>query len=218
MKLRSSILSCIAFAAVSSVPVSATAAIDLNPKEVTVEKDSTSVQLINNGDRVEYVSVSLSRLLNPGMPLNSERLEPVGEVTQPSLYAFPFRVTLAPGQTKTITLKPLRPVETETVYRLNVKPVIKLLGAEDRKTTANVVVNLGFSALVRQLPSQVREGLAVTCDASGARFSVTGNVRYRVEGVKVNDAIVDSFNVYPGVPIHVPGERVDIPGHPACRR
>ncbi|WP_322074672.1 hypothetical protein [Burkholderia cepacia] len=218
MKFLRSMVPCIALASTMSLPGAASAAIDLIPKEVTVENNPTSVQLINNGDRVEYVSVSLSRLLNPGMPLDMERLEPVGEAKQPSLYAFPFRVTLAPGQTKTIMLKPLRQVETETDYRLEVKPAIKLLDTEHRKTIANVVVSLAFSGLVRQMPLRIREGVAVTCDASGARFTVTGNVRYRVENIAVNGAILDSFNVYPGVPIHIPGDVVDIPRHTTCRR
>ncbi|RQS09819.1 hypothetical protein DIE07_15330 [Burkholderia sp. Bp9002] len=217
MKFFSPFVSCIAFSAALSIPASALAAIDLIPKEVTIEKDATPVRVINNGDRTEYVSISLSRLLNPGVPLENERLEAVGDTTQPSLYAYPFRLTLAPGQTKTITLKQLRSVDTETVYRLDVKPEIKVLGAEQKKMSANVVVNLGFSGLVRELPSSVREGLAVACDASGAQLTVTGNVRYRVEGAKADGRSLDKFNVYPGTPLPVPGHVVEIPGHPVCK-
>ncbi len=200
-----------------AIPVSASAVIDMLPKEATVEQKNQPITLVNNGDHTEYVSISLSRLLNPGVPLDEERLESVGDVTKPSLYAYPFRVSLAAGQTKTITLKPLRPVDTETVYRLDVQPVVKLLGSERRNASANVVVSLGFSGLVRQLPSKVREGLDVTCDGAGARLTATGTVRYHVEGAKADGHAVDAFNVYPGVPLPLAGRVVEIPGHPACR-
>ncbi|KAB0640460.1 hypothetical protein [Burkholderia latens] len=106
---------------------------------------------------------------------------------------------------------------TETVYRLDVTPVIKLLGTEQRKMSANVVVSMGFRGLVRQLPSEVREALAVACEASGVRLTATGNVRYRVTGAKVDGHPVDDFNVYPGVSQSVRGHVVEVAWHPACR-
>ncbi|MEK6355261.1 MAG: hypothetical protein V4796_19200 [Burkholderia cenocepacia] len=199
-----------------SVSAPSFAAIDLMPKEVAVDAKVTTVQVVNNGDRPEYVSISLSRLLNPGVPLENERLEPVGESTQPSIYAYPFRMALSPGQTKTITLKPVREVETETVYRLDVKPVVKMLAAEKQAATANIVANLGFSGLVRQLPGKERRTLSVTCEADGARVTATGTVRYPVTGAEAHGHKLDDFNVYPGVPLPVHGRVVKIPGHPAC--
>ncbi|WP_310644187.1 hypothetical protein [Burkholderia cenocepacia] len=216
MKQLTSTFPIVCLAACMAIPAPSFAAIDLLPKEVTVDAEATTVRVVNNGDRPEYVSISLSRLLNPGVPLEDERLEPVGDATQPSLYAFPFRMTLAPGQTKILTLKPLRAVEMETVYRLDVKPVVKMLGTEQKKTAASVVFNLAFSALVRQLPAKPREALAVTCDADGARLQATGNVRYHVKGVKVDGRDLDGFNVYPGVPLPVKGHVVEIPDHPPC--
>ncbi|KWD51708.1 hypothetical protein WL67_01570 [Burkholderia ubonensis] len=193
------------------------AAIDVLPKETKVDADAEKVRIVNNGDRPEYVVISLSRLLNPGVRLEDERLELVGDEARPALYAFPFRMSLAPGQTKTLTLKPLRPVETEAVYRLDVRPVVKVLGAEQKKASASVAVNLAFSTLVRQLPATPREGLSVECDGSGARLAATGNVRHRVTGARVDGRDLDAFNVYPGVPITVSGHVVTIPGQPACR-
>lgn len=216
MKKYSSTLGRIACMATLAFPISAVAAIDMVPKDVTLKETVTSVEVINNGDRAEYVSVSLSRLLNPGVPFENERLEPVGEIDQPSIYASPFRMSLAPGQTKTIAIKVLRPVDTETVYRLDVKPVIKVLGTGHAKSSASVVANLAFSGIVRQMPSKTRAALAVACEASGARLTATGNVHYRVEGAKADGQRLDDFNVYPGVPLPVPGRIVDIPGHSVC--
>ncbi|ASE98659.1 hypothetical protein CEQ23_35665 [Burkholderia cepacia] len=196
---------------------SAFAAIDVMPKEIEVDKGTTSVQIVNNGDRPEYVTISLARLLNPGVPLKEEELEQVGTAVKPSLYAYPFKLTLAPRQTKTIKLKPTQPVETETVYRLDVKPVIRVLAEERQKASGSIVVSLGFSALVRQLPANEREELSVTCDAYGARLTATGNVRYAVKDAKVDGHAVEKFNVYPGVPRPLQGHIVEIPGQPTCR-
>ncbi len=126
-------------------------------------------------------------------------------------------MSLAPGQTKTITLKPLHAVESETVYRLDVKPVLKVLPGEQQKTSGTVVVNLSFSGLVRQLPAKERASLSVTCDASGARLTATGSVRYAVEGARVDGRELDNFNVYPGVPLPLKGHDVTIPGQPVCQ-
>ncbi|RQR66977.1 hypothetical protein DIE19_03130 [Burkholderia sp. Bp9126] len=199
-----------------SISASALGAIDLLPKELVVHDKAVPVRIVNNGDRAEYVSISLSRLLNPGVPLDDEKLEPVGDAAQPTLYAFPFRVSLGPGQSKIVTVKPVRPVESETVYRLNVEPVVKVLGDTRKETAGNIVVNLAFSGLVRQLPASERSSLAVTCDAHGARVTATGNVRVAVKGAHADGQPLDDFNVYPAVPLPVKGRVVTIPGHPAC--
>nr|WP_244109091.1 hypothetical protein [Burkholderia anthina] len=216
MKRMLSRLTRVACVVALAVPVSAAAAIDMMPKDITLKSEVTTVQVINNGDHAEYVSVSLSRLLNPGVPLESERLEPVGDIGQPSIYAYPFRMALAQGQTKTITIKTLRPVETETVYRLDVKPETKVLGTGQTKPSASIVANLAFSGIVRQLPSKTRSTLAVTCEASGARLTATGNVHYLVEGAKADGQSLEAFNVYPGTPLPVSGHTVEIPGHTVC--
>lgn len=216
MRLPRTLHSLIALIGGLSLSVSASGAIDLLPKELAVHDQAVSVRIVNNGDRAEYVSISLARLLNPGVPLADEKLEPIGETARPALYAFPFRVSLAPGQSKTITLKPLRPVESETVYRLDVKPVVKLLGEARKETAGNIVVNLAFSGLIRQLPANERASVSVTCDADGARINATGNVRYKVTGAEVDGRTLDDFNVYPGVPLPLKGNVVTIPGQPMC--
>ena len=78
------------------------------------------------------MSISLSRLMNPGVPLAEEKVEPVGESDQPALYAFPFKISLAPGQSKTITLKSLRAVETvDDTYVANRTRLMRLLRHTD---------------------------------------------------------------------------------------
>lgn len=199
-----------------AMPVPAFALIDLLPKEIVVRDKPAVVRIVNKGERAEYVSIALARLLNPGVDLESERLESVTLAHKPMLYAYPFRITLAPGQSKTITLKPLEAVERERVYRLDVQPVIDLKETEQQATSGNVLINIGFSGLVRQLPAVEKAELAVTCEASGARLSASGNVRYPVKGAKVDGRPMDPFNVYPDEPKFLQGKSIEIPGQPAC--
>ncbi|KWH08507.1 hypothetical protein WT59_21855 [Burkholderia territorii] len=196
---------------------SAVAAIDVLPKDVLIGNEATQVEIINNGERPEYVAVSLSRLLNPGVDLADERLEPVGDAEQPFLYAYPFHLTLAPGQSKSITIKPVRAVESERVYRLDVTPVIDAIGGERQGAFANVTVSLSFRGLVHQLPARETASLSVACDGQGATLTATGNVRFPVKGAKADGQALDEFRVYPGVPLPVKGKTVTIPGYASCR-
>lgn len=121
-----------------------------------------------------------------------------------------------PGQTKNIVLKPLKAVQNETVYRLDVKPEIKAMAQGRQNASGSIVVNLGFSALVRQMPESERVKLSVECDMYGARLIATGSVRYAVKGAKVNGKLTEPFNVYPGVPQTLLGAIVEIPGQQIC--
>lgn len=56
----------------------------------------------------------------------------------------------------------------------------------------------------------------MTCDATGARLTATGNVRHTVKGAKVDGHVLDDFNVYPGVPLPLKGRVVSVPGQTAC--
>lgn len=55
----------------------ASALIDVYPKEIEVRDEAVQVTVSNQGDRPEYVSVSLSRLLNPGVPLRVKSWSPL---------------------------------------------------------------------------------------------------------------------------------------------
>ena len=69
MKRFSLLFRTLCMATALSMPTVSFSAIDLMPKEATVDANVVTVQVVNNGDRPEYVSISLSRLLNPGVPL-----------------------------------------------------------------------------------------------------------------------------------------------------
>ncbi|WP_253185490.1 hypothetical protein [Burkholderia plantarii] len=213
---RSAVIMMIIFMIGLGVSGQADAAIDVIPKVAEVTGNVEQLKIINRGHDVEYVSISLSRLVNPGVPLEEERLEPISDAERPALYAYPFRLTLAPGQTKSVSLQPLTVVGREMVYRLHVKPEVKLSSGVRRGIEGGVVVKLGFSILIRQLPKEPQKKISIECDSSGAKFIATGNVRYRVRGVKVEGKTRPDFNVYPGTPIHQGGQSIQIPGFGAC--
>lgn len=196
----------------------ARAAIDLLPKLAVVQGSAPGVVTITNrSDHPEFVTVSLSRLLNPGVAWRDERLEPVGLSRSPSLYAWPLRLSLAQGQSKNITLQPLQQVLQESVWRLEVSPVTALSGQGSPALAGGVAVNLRFSALVRQLPQKQTESLNSACSVGNVTFTATGTLRYPVHGLTLNGAPVDDFNVYPGTPITLVGQRAAINGRKVCR-
>jgi len=200
----------------SPLTAPALAHVDVAPKLAVVQGKAASVYIVNQGDRAEYVSIALSRLLNPGVEIEQERLEPVAQTEQPALYVSPFKLSLAPGQSKTITLKPLAEVEQEQVYRLDIKPVVNLLDRGGAGTSGNVVVTLAFSTLVRLLPQSETSELSLRCEPEGARLAASGNVRYQVKDATVDGRPVDPFHVYPGSPVLLKGRAVQVPGQPSC--
>lgn len=200
----------------SALAAPASAHVDVTPKLAVVQGKPALVHIVNQGDRAEYVSIALSRLLNPGVETEQERLEPVAQTAQPALYVSPFKLSLAPGQSKTITLKPLADVEQEQVYRLDIKPVVNLLDRGEAGTSGNVVVTLAFSTLVRLLPQNETSGLSLRCTSEGAWLAASGNVRDQVKNAVVDGLPVEPFNVYPGTPILLKGRAIQVPGQPSC--
>lgn len=194
----------------------ASAHVDVTPKLAVVQGKPASVRIVNQGDRAEYVSIALSRLLNPGVETEQERLEPVAQTAQPALYVSPFKLSLAPGQSKTITLKPLADVEQEQVYRLDIKPVVNLLNRGEAGTSGSVAVTLAFSTLVRLLPPNETSELSLRCEPEGAWLAASGNVRYQVKDAVADGRPVEPFNVYPGTPILLKGRAIQVPGQPSC--
>ena len=194
----------------------ASALINVTPSVTEVADKPATFNISNTGDRPEFVSISLSRLLNPGVEFKDERLEAIVQVTQPRLYATPFKLMLAPGQSKNITVKPLLGVAEEQVYRLEVKPVVNLIDPKMTSVAGNVLVNLAYSSLVRHLPEKQTSMLTVKCEADGARFFASGTTRFHVKDVTVDGKPSESFNVYPGVPILVKGTKIKVPQQAGC--
>jgi hypothetical protein len=203
-------------ASVMLMSAAAHANISIAPREAIVQDEVVTVTVSNQGTEPEYVSVRLSRLLNPGVPFEEEQLQPISETEQPTIYATPFRLSLAPGQSKVITIRPLSSVSTEQIYRLDVRPEVGKVTTGRSGTVGMIAVKIAHSGLVRQLPERQKESMQVLCVAEGARIVADGNVRYPVKEAKVDGELIEPFNVYPGTPKLLTGKRIAIPGHPVC--
>jgi len=196
-------------------PVAAT--IDLLPKMIEVQpEEPTAVKIVNNSDHAEFVSITLSRLLNPGVAYEEEKLEAVSMAREPQLYAYPFRLSLSPGQSKEIVLKPLASVSQEVVYRLDVKPVTAIVGNASESVNGGVAINLSFSALVRQLPELQTSKMSVSCLPDGVTLSASGTSRYPVKGLNIDGTTRNDFNIYPGTPLSFTGHTIISEGKVLC--
>ncbi|OKP21420.1 fimbrial biogenesis chaperone [Serratia fonticola] len=193
------------------------AAIDISPKRIELRGDMTqTITISNNGERMEYVTIATELLLNPGVPFAEEQHTPMGLIQQPTLYASPFKLTLSPQQQKVITLRPLRKVERETVYRLNVRPLVQLQGTSFEHASAGIAVNLSFSAIIRQRPENEKVLLEVRCEPQGAVLTASGNVHVALREIQIDDTPSEDINIYPGTPQRLQGRKVMLPGYGGC--
>lgn len=176
----------------------AQALIDISPKEAEIAGDTLPVAVINTGNTPEFVEIVLYQLANPGVPPEQEQLIPLGMVSQPYLYAVPFKLSLGPRQQKQVQLKVLKRPEKEMVYRLSVQPKQQ---ATISNTPNNVLlVGLGYLGLIRQLPSSQTVAWQHHCTADGLRLEATGTVRVAFSKLTAGSQSVEDFNVYPGTP------------------
>lgn len=182
----------------SSAPLVVGASIDINPKILEVKDKVSIVHVINSGDTPEFVEITLSLIENPGVPPEHERRTQMGIVKSPELYAAPFKLTLAPRQSKVVKLYTIISPKVEKAYRLSVIPQHKI---SIKDTLTNIVfVSLGYDALVRHLPSKQIEAWRFKCSGPEINLEATGTVRISFVDVLQDGLRVDDFNVYPDSP------------------
>lgn len=167
------------------------------------------VTVKNMGDAPLYLSISLQKVMNPG--LVPETKVPLGELEHPGMLASPERLTLGPGQTRKVSLKSLfEPVEEE-LYRLYIVPVrsLKVDDAPKDKITAPMSVSIGYGVLVRHMPAPDKQhiGWSHRCDAGAITLVNTGNVRHVLSDVgKIGETVA----LFPGIPQHFPGKSLSL--------
>ncbi|MFZ1874687.1 MAG: hypothetical protein WAU54_18205 [Chania sp.] len=193
------------------------AAIDISPKRIELRGNMPqSITISNNGDRMEYVTIATELLTNPGVPFPEEQRIPLVLIRHPTLYASPFKLTLSPQQQKVITLQPLKSVERETVYRLNVRPLVQLQGTSAEQAAASIAVNLSFSAIIRQRPDNEKVLLDIHCEQQGALLTARGNVHVALKAVQTDATPQGDINIYPGTPQRLQGREITLPGYGGC--
>lgn len=193
------------------------AAIDISPKRIELRGDvPQTITVSNNGDRIEYVTIATELVANPGVHFSEEQRVPIGLIRQPTLYASPFKLILSPQQHKVITLRPLKSVKSEMVYRLNVRPIVQLQGNSAERAASGIAINLNFSAIIRQRPDHEKTGLDIQCEHEGALLTATGNVHVALKGIQADGLPVADINLYPGTPQRLPGKQITLPGYSGC--
>lgn len=174
------------------------ALIDISPKVLEVNDEQAVVNVINTGDKPEFVNITLYQVTNPGVPSQEEQTIPLGLIKDPSLYATPFKLSLGPRQQKQVQLKVLKETGQEKVYRLAVIPEQK---ASISGTQNNVMlVGLGYMGLVRQLPKIQTAAWSHSCGVQGIMLKATGTVRTAFSELKQDGKEIGDFNLYPGSP------------------
>lgn len=178
--------------------MAAQATIDLRPKVAEVQHADVPVQIINNGDTPEFVTIKLYRLDNPGVAPEEELLTPLGLVQAPQLYVAPFSLSLGPHQQKTVHLKVLQQPAREQVYRLGVMPEKQ---ATISGNEGNVMLlTLGYMGLVRHLPEKQVVSWQHHCEGGQLRLEATGTVRVPFVEILLDGQSYNNFNLYPGSP------------------
>lgn len=172
-----------------------------------------TVNVKNLGDAPLYLSISLQKVMNPGE--SPEKKQPISALTHPGMLASPDKLTLGPGQSRTISLKSLVEPEAETLYRLYIVPVrsMQVEEAPEDKITAPMSVAIGYGVLLRHMPPPAKQqsGWSYRCSNGGVTLENTGNVSLQLSeleiiGVKQPKAKVALF---PGTPQHFAGKNLN---------
>ncbi|WGY72878.1 pilus assembly protein [Burkholderia cepacia] len=163
------------------------------------------VTVKNRGDEPLYLNISVQKVTNPGQ--TPEKKVALGELEHPGVLASPDKLTLGPGQTRSIVLKSLMEPGKEELYRLYVVPVrsLKVDSAPQDKITAPMSVAIGYGVLVRHMPAPGRQraGWTYRCEDGGLTLENTGNIRQVLTDVVYDKTKpAQTLAVFPGTPRH----------------
>ena len=138
------------------------------------------VTILNQDEENLYVSVTILEVHNPGTD-REERIK-VTDPGQARMVVTPNKLIVPPLGRKPVRLVNLAPGDEETIYRVNVTPVLAPL--ED-PTTSVVRVVVAYQLLVIVQPRLPVENLQVTRDGRQLVFNNLGNTNFLIsEGVQ----------------------------------
>ncbi|HDR9835020.1 TPA: pilus assembly protein [Burkholderia multivorans] len=200
----------------SAVAIPALAAGELMVTPATtrvVSEHEQRVTVKNMGDEPMYLSISVQKVMNPG--ITPEQKVDLGDLERPGLIASPDKLTLGPNQSRQITLQSLTEVPQEELYRLYIIPVksLKVDEAPKDKITAPLSVSIGYGVLVRHLPKPLKQHAAWThrCENGGITLESTGTVRSVFHDVSVGDGRpAQTVAVFPGMPQHFATKQIKL--------
>ncbi|WP_322074668.1 pilus assembly protein [Burkholderia cepacia] len=171
------------------------------------------VTVKNMGDAPLYLNINVQKVTNPGV--TPEKKVNLGDLAQPGMLASPDKLTLGPGQTRSIVLKSLAEPKLEELYRLYILPVrsLKIDNAPEDKITAPMSVAIGYGVLVRHMPAPDKQKSAWThrCENGGVMLENTGNIRQIFTDVVYDKAKpAQTLAVFPGTPQYFPSKHMTL--------
>jgi len=194
----------------ASEPVQAGGELMVMPATTRVfNNHEQTVTVKNMGDEPLYLSISLQKVMNPG--LTPEKKVPLGELERPGILPSPEKLTLGPGQSRRVSLKSLFEPAEEALYRLYIVPVrsLKVDDAPKDKISAPMSVSIGYGVLVRHMPppDKQRVGWNHRCGAGVITLVNTGNVRQLLSDVgKPGETVA----LFPAAPQQFSGKHLSL--------
>lgn len=213
MMLRTTLLALFGLALLAAPPAQAEGELMVMPARLKVfNGHEYSVNVRNVGDAPLYLSISLQKVMNPG--LEPEDKVPLSQLEHPSLLASPDKLTLGPGQSRSVSLKSLSVPVSEEMYRLYIVPV-KAMQVEEvpqDKITAPMSVAVGYGVLVQHMPPPGKQRATWThrCENAGVALENTGNVHLVLSDIASPDSKQERNRVvlFPGVLQHFTGRNL----------
>jgi P pilus assembly chaperone PapD len=158
------------------------------------------VKVINNGSETGYVAVEVLEVRNPGSD-REERIK-VSDPDQVRLLASPSKLMIPPNSQKLVRIVNLDPSsEQESIYRINVTPVLPPL-QEEQGSVVRVVV--AYQLLVIVDPVHPREDLEILRQSYQLTVHNKGNTNVlfsdgrQCDSAGTNCVEIPAHRVYPG--------------------
>ena len=211
--LRKTLLTLFASMLLAAPPAQAEGELLVMPARIKVfNGHDYGVTVRNVGDGPLYLSATLQKVMNPG--LTPEEQMPLSQLEHPGLLASPDKLTLGPGQSRTISLKSLSVPAAEEMYRLYVVPAraMQVEEAPQDKISAPMSVSIGYGVLIQHMPPPglQRSGWSYRCEDAGVRLENTGNVSLVLADIASPDRRLEQNRVvlFPGASRRFEGKKL----------
>ncbi|EOL9123078.1 fimbrial protein [Enterobacter ludwigii] len=164
------------------------AAMSVYPMEVSVDTKGTSqIKLISKSDEVQFVKITLKKIINPGT--SSEKEVIADESNADEVAVVPAKIALAAGTERVVRIVSLLPPEKETTWRAYFESVDEREFNDNGelnnsvKKSATVGVNIIWGALIHVLP--ITHDPALSYKTSTGEILNSGNVRVPIKEIGV---------------------------------
>ncbi len=165
----------VAFAAMGlSSPASADMSVDKMVVSFFPDKGKTEdIVVTNRGDEVLYVQVTPEQVTDSALP--TEKRDVIRNPVEAGLLVSPRRIVLQPGDTQVVRLVKMRPFEEEAVFRVDLKPVVGELQAEQ----SGVKIMVGYNLIVFVAPDNMN--VSLDTQRAGQKLTLINNGNVNID-------------------------------------